>query len=79
MKERLGVNIAVREEKMDDKIVFIVNNEDTGVADFGDSLEEAIENFKKSLELYLDAYPEKKKFFMKEESKSPLMVSRIFL
>ena len=64
---------------MEGKTVFIVNNEDTGIADFGDSLEEAIENFKKSLELYLDTYPEKKELLTKEESKIPLMVSRIFL
>ena len=53
MEEKIGFNITVREEKMEGKTVFIVNNEDTGVADFGDTLEEAIENFKKSLTLYL--------------------------
>ena len=79
MEEKLGINITIREEKMDDKNVFIVNNEDTGIADFGDTLEEAIENFKKSLELYLETYPKKKELFMKRESKAPLMVSRIFL
>ena len=61
MEEKLGINIVIREEKMDDKTVFIVNNEETGIADFGDTLEEATENFKKSLELYLNTYPEKKK------------------
>lgn len=79
MEERFGVNITIREEDMDDKTVFIVNNEDTGIADFGDTLGEAIENFKKSLELFLDTYPEKKKLLIKKESKAPLMVSRIFL
>jgi len=79
MEEKLGVNIIVREENMDGKTVFIVNNEDTGIADFGDSLEEAIENFKKALELFLDTYPEKREIFTKKESKTPLMVSRIFL
>ncbi len=78
MEEKLGVNIVIRTEKMDDKTIFIVNNEDTGVADFGDSLEEAIDNFKKSLTLYLDAYPEKKDIFVKEEI-NPLMVSRILI
>lgn len=78
MEGKLGVNIVVRTEKMDDKAVFIINNEDTGIADFGETLEKAIENFKKSLTLYLDAYPEKKNLFIKEES-SPLMVSRILI
>ena len=38
-------------------------------SDFGDTLEEAIENFKKSLALYLEMYPEKKDLFIKEEQK----------
>jgi len=76
--ENLSVNISVREEKMEKKKVFIVNNEETGVADFGDTLDEAINNFRKSLKLYLETYPEKKKFFIEEE-KEPVLVSRIFL
>jgi len=79
MEEKLGINIVIRTEKMDGKTVFIVNNEDLGVADFGDSLEEAIENFRKSLALYLEAYPEKKELFIKEETQTPLMVSRILI
>ena len=55
----ISLNIVVRTEKEDGKTLFIVNNEELGVADFGESLEEAIENFKKSAKLYLDTYPEK--------------------
>lgn len=76
-ENNLSVNIVVREEKMDDKKVFIVNNEELGVADFGDTLDEAIENFRKSMQLYLETYPEKKELLKTEES--PLLVSRIFL
>ena len=76
--EKLSVNILVREEEMDDKKVFIVNNEDTGVADFGDTLNEAIENFKKSLHLYLETYPQKKELFI-EGAKEPLLISRILV
>ena len=72
------MNILVREEEMEGKKVFIVNNEELGVADFGDTLDEAIENFRKSVNLYLDTYPEKKQILIKEE-KQPLLVSRIFL
>jgi len=74
----LSVNISVREEKMEAKKVFIVNNEETGIADFGDTLEEAIENFKKSLRLYLDTYPEKKELFL-DDGKEPVLVSRILV
>jgi predicted RNase H-like HicB family nuclease len=76
--ENLSVNISVREEKTGGKRVFIVNNEETGVADFGDTLDEAIENFKKSLRLFLEAYPEKKEIFI-EGAKEPIFVSRILL
>lgn len=77
-KENLSVTIVVREEQMDKNKVFIVNNEDLGVADFGDTLDQAINNFRKSLQLYLETYPEKKKLLI-EKQDSPLLVSRIFL
>lgn len=77
MENELGINIVIREEELEGKTVFIVNNEDTGVADFGDTLDEAIENFKKSLQLFLETYPEKRNLFKKQ--KSPLMVSRILI
>ncbi len=76
--DNLGVTIVVREENMDDHKVFIVNNEELGVADFGDTLDEAIHNFRKSLQLYLETYPEKKSILI-EKQDSPLLVSRIFL
>ena len=72
----LSLNIVVREEKEDGKKLVIVNNEELGIADFGENLDEAIFNFKKSAREYLEVYPEKKKF-LKEEN--PLLISRIFL
>lgn len=73
----ISLNIVVREEKKEDGKVFIVNNEELGVADFGDTLDEALENFKKSVKLYLDTYPEKRKILIKEEQ--PILVSRILI
>ncbi|MBU2640033.1 MAG: hypothetical protein KKG75_05015 [Nanoarchaeota archaeon] len=64
---KLSVNISVREEQMEKNKVFIVNNEETGVADFGDTLDETIDNFKKSFNLYLSAYPDKKRIFSDDE------------
>ena len=72
-----GLNITVREEKQGNKKIFIVNSEELGVADFGDTLEEAIENFKKSVRLYLEAYPEKRELLLTEEN--PVFVSRILI
>ncbi len=77
MEKEFGLNIVVREENEDGKKVFIVNNEELGVADFGDTLDEAISNFKKSVTLYLEAYPDKKKLLAREQK--PVLVSRIFL
>ena len=77
MEKEFGVNIVVREENENGKKVFIVNNEELGVADFGDTLDEAISNFRKSVVLYLEAYPEKKRLLIREEK--PVLVSRILL
>lgn len=74
----LSINIVVREEDMDGKKVVIVNNEELGVSDFGDNLNEAIKNFRISARMYLNTYPDKKKL-LEEEQKEPLLVSRIFL
>jgi len=74
----LGLNIIVREQRMGKKQVFIVNNDELGVSDFGDTLDEAVANFKKSMNLYLETYPEKKVQLIKENTK-PLLLSRIFL
>jgi len=78
MENKIGMNILVREEDTEDGVVFIVNSEELGVSDFGATLDEAIENFKKSMAMYLDAYPEKKKLLITQEEK-PLLMSRIFI
>jgi len=75
-EKKISINIVVREERVGKKKVFIVSNEELGIADFGDTLEEAIKNFKISMKMYLETYPEKKQL-LKEEK--PLLVSRIFL
>ncbi len=69
----LSINIIVREEETDGEKLIIVNNEELGIADFGDSMEDAISNFKKSARLYLETYPEKKALLKNE---APLLVSR---
>jgi predicted RNase H-like HicB family nuclease len=76
--EELSLNIVVREEQMEDKKVFIVNNEELGVSDFGDTLDEALENFKRAVKLYLDTYPDKREALVKEKTQ-PILVSRILV
>ncbi len=79
MEEKISINITVREEKMGRKKVFIINNDEIGVADFGDNLDEAINNFKKTVKLMLDTYPEKRQELLREEVKTPPLVTRIFI
>lgn len=77
MEEEININISVREEQMENKRVFVVNNEDLGVSDFGDTLDEAINNFRISMKEYLESYPEKKEMLKRE--RSPVLVSNINL
>jgi len=72
----LNINIVIREENMDEGKVIIVNNEELGISDFGDNLNGALENFKKSARMYLETYPDKIKLLKQDK---PLLVSRISL
>ena len=78
MENKLSINILVREEEMDGEKVIIVNNEETGISDFGDTLDEAISNFRKSMSMFLEEYPEKRELLIQKENK-PLLISKIFL
>lgn len=79
--EKISINITVREENMGKKKVFVVSSEELKVSDFGDTLDEAIENFKKSANLFLDTYPSKKEELICEEKReiTPPLITRIFL
>lgn len=76
--DKLSVNILVRQEKIGNKNFFIVNNEELGVSDFGEDLNLALANFRKSLKMFLDAYPQKRKTLIAQE-KQPLLLSKVFL
>lgn len=66
----------MHEEEHEGKKVFVVDCVDLGISDFGDSIESALENLKKGINLLLEECPEKKELLIKSE---PLMVSRLFL
>jgi len=66
----------VHEEELDGKKIFIVDCAELGISDFGDNLDEALENLKKGIILLLEEAPEKKELLIKP---SPLMVTRLFL
>ena len=76
MEKELSCNVSVHEEEMDGKNVFVVDCVELGVNDFGDTLEEAIDNLKAGINLLLEEAPEKRKLLVKPK---PLMVTRVFL
>ena len=75
-ENRLSCSISIHEEKQDGKNVFVVECIELGISDFGDTIDEAVNNLKSGIHLLLEEAPEKKELLEKQE---PLMVSRLFL
>ena len=72
----MSCNVTVHEEDVEGGRVFVVECEELGVSDYGNSINEAIENLKLGIGLFLEEVPEKKELLMRPE---PLMVTRLFL
>ena len=75
MEERLSCNISLHEEEMDGKKVFVVECIDLGISDFGETVDEALENLRKAVYFYLEESPEKREVLIKQE---PAMVTEYF-
>jgi len=76
MEEKLSCGVSLHEEELEGKKVFVANCVELEVSDFGDSVDEALDNLKKGIRLLLEEAPEKKLLLQKEE---PLLVTRVFL
>ncbi len=76
MEEKLSCSVSIHEEEHEGKNVFVVECAELGVSDFGDTIEEAMNNLKSGINLLLESAPEKREFLVKPE---PLMISRLFL
>jgi len=77
MEKKLSCSIEIHEEELSDgKKVFVADCIELGVSDFGDTINEALENLKEAIKLLLEEIPEKKELLEKE---GPIFVSRIFL
>lgn len=76
MEQKLSCNISIHEEAHEGKRIFVVECEELGISDFGDSIEEATNNLRAGIMLLLESVPEKRELLIKPE---PLMVSRLFL
>ena len=69
-------DIVVNEEYMDKKKIFVAHCLNIGIASQGKSVEEAMENIKDAIKLYLEENPEE---VPKTEDLMPPMATRLFL
>ena len=76
MEEKLSCSVTLHEEDLDNKRVFVADCLELGVSDFGDDVDEALDNLKNGIILLLEEAPEKKKLLQKEE---PVFVTRLIL
>jgi len=70
-------DIAVNEEFVNDKKVFVSHCLNLGIASQGSSYEEAIENIKDAINLYLEENPEKQS--NKSQELLPPIATRLFI
>lgn len=75
-REELSCNVSIITEEMNKKTVYIARCEELGISDFGDTVEEALNNLRISLRLLIKYAPEKKDFLKKDK---PFLTTRIVL
>jgi predicted RNase H-like HicB family nuclease len=57
MESKLSCGVSIHEEVMDGKKVFVAECAELGVDDFGESVDEALSNLKKGINLLLEEAP----------------------
>jgi predicted RNase H-like HicB family nuclease len=73
---QLSCGVSIHEEIADGKKVFVADCSELGVSDFGESMDEALNNLKSAISLLLEEAPEKKQLLERPE---PIFVTRLFL
>jgi len=76
MSSKLSCNVSVFPEIQGKKKVYIARCEELGISDYGDSVEEAVNNLKKGLNLLIKNDPEKAELLKQEK---PVLTTKIFL
>ncbi|HKL24071.1 MAG TPA: hypothetical protein VJ912_01925 [Candidatus Nanoarchaeia archaeon] len=76
MSSKLSCNVSVFPEMQGKKKVYIARCEELGISDHGESVEEAVSNLKKGLNLLIKNDPEKAKPLKQEK---PVLTTKIFL
>lgn len=70
-----GYDIEVHQEKIKNKNIFVANCLNLGIASQGHTYEEALENIKDAIELYVAECPEA----IPKKMLSPPLITRMFL
>lgn len=76
MANKLSCGVSMHEEVMGGKKVFVAECVELGISDFGESVDEALNNLKKAINLLLQEAPEKRELLEKPE---PVLVTRLLL
>ena len=76
MEKEISFSAVLHEEELDGDRVFVADCVELGVSDFGDSVDESLNNLKKGVSLLLEESPEKKILLRKKE---PVLVTRVVL
>jgi len=76
MEKEISFSAVLHEEELDGNTVFVADCVELGVSDFGDSVDESLNNLKKGISLLLEEAPEKKVLLSKKE---PVLVTRVVL
>ncbi len=72
----LSCNVSIIKENLGKKTVYLARCEELGISDFGDNIEEALDNLRTSLVLLIQHDPSKAEPLKK---KRPLLTTRLFL
>lgn len=76
LKMSKAFDIVINEEKIKKKRIFVAHCLNLGIASQGKTVEDAMENIKDAIKLYLDENPEE---IPKTEDLMPPMATRLFL
>ena len=76
MEKEISFSVVLHEEELDGKSVYVADCIELGISDFGDTIDESLNNLKKGVSLLLEEAPEKK-FLLKK--KEPVLVTRVAL
>ena len=76
MEREVSFSVVLHEEELDGKPVFVADCVELGVSDFGDTIDESLDNLKRGISLLLEEAPEKKVLLRKKE---PVLITRMAL